>query len=214
MLKASTTGLLFRSRIVLQVIRRRRTVREFQAVPIPSSHITKILEAACQAPTAGNQQPWRFLIVQSKRRLFQLRKLAGDWYIRRYAEAHRPGLEELHKIRRSVDDMLKRAFSAPLFIAILADTKAKYKDYVMQDACLAAANLMIAACALGYGTAFYTTLFPDLEMRRLFNIPDRYRLVCFTPVGVPKRWPKQPPKKKLNELILHKLSSGAEQGHE
>ncbi len=61
---------------------------------------------------------------------------------------------------------------------------------------------MTAARTLGYGTGFFTTFFADAVMRPFFGIPERYTMVCFTPVGVPEAWPDTPPKKSLEELVL------------
>jgi len=61
---------------------------------------------------------------------------------------------------------------------------------------------MIAARALGYGTGFFTTFFPEKQMKVFFNIPDHFKLICFTPIGIPEEWPECPHKKELEELII------------
>jgi nitroreductase len=81
-------------------------------------------------------------------------------------------------------------------------TESKYSDYIIQDGSLAAGYLMIAARSLGYGTGFFTTFFPDEKMKFFFNIPEHYKLICFTPIGIPEEWPEMPEKKNLNELIV------------
>ena len=88
-----------------------------------------------------------------------------------------------------------QAFSAPVYVAILVDSEARYPDYVLYDGTLAAENLVIAARALGYGTGFFTTFFPEKQMKIFFGIPDRYRLICFTPIGKPAEWPERPRKR-------------------
>jgi hypothetical protein len=40
-------------------------------------------------------------------------------------------------------------------------------------------------------------------MKERFHIPDRYRLICFTPIGVPAEWPEMPEKKDLKELVVY-----------
>ncbi len=73
----------------------------------------------------------------------------------------------------------------------------------MTDGALAAENLMLAARALGYGTGFFTTFFPEARMKAFFQIPDRYKLVCFTPIGVPEEWPTTPEKKSLDGIVVY-----------
>ena len=58
---------------VLEAIEKRRSVRDYKPLSIPKEHLKKILEAARLAPSAGNRQPWRFIIV---RKLEQKRLLA------------------------------------------------------------------------------------------------------------------------------------------
>jgi nitroreductase len=98
--------------------------------------------------------------------------------------------------------VLQNVLSAPVYIAVLVDSEAQYPDYVLYDGTLAAGTLMIAARSLGYGTGFYTTFFPEKQMKTFFDIPERYRLICFTPVGRPDKWPDTPPKKSLDDLVF------------
>ena len=85
----------------------------------------------------------------------------------------------------SLKKALAGALSAPVYVTILVDSEARYPNYVLYDGTLAAENLPIAARALGYGTGLFTTFFPEKPMKDFFDIPDRYRLICFAPIGKP-----------------------------
>lgn len=189
---------------VLETIRRRRTVRAYGSDPVPEEDLVRILEAAHLAPTAGNQQPWKFLVIRDRQKLDLLRDEAVEWYMRRLgAQAAEPmEPEERERIRERVVAALVGPMSAPVYVAVLVDTEAPYPDYVRTDGTLAAGTLMIAARALGYGTGFFTSFFPETEMKQFFSIPDRYRLICFIPIGVPVSWPPTPEKKDLSELVV------------
>ncbi|MCK4320902.1 MAG: hypothetical protein E3J41_07195 [Candidatus Cloacimonadota bacterium] len=52
---------------LLNIIKNRRTVRKFKSTHVPKEHIIKILDAARFAPTAGNQQPWKFLVIRDRK---------------------------------------------------------------------------------------------------------------------------------------------------
>ena len=52
---------------LLNIIKNRRTVRKFKFTHVPEEHIIKILDAARFAPTAGNQQPWKFLVIRDRK---------------------------------------------------------------------------------------------------------------------------------------------------
>jgi nitroreductase len=186
----------------MDIIKSRRTVRKFNSTPVPKEHILKILDAARFAPTAGNQQPWKFLVVEDREKLDQLQGASLEWFLERYQKMRELTAEELEKAKESLGETLTNVLSAPVYVAVLVDSKAKYPDYVIYDGTLAAGNLMIAARALGYGTGFFTSYFPEAQMKEFFGIPDQYKLICFTPIGVPDAWPETPPKKSLDEVVV------------
>lgn len=190
-------------RAVLQTIRHRRTVRRYAPDPVPRDDLVAILDAARYAPTAGNQQPWKFLVVQSRATLDRLKDHALTWYTERIRQSGEVRAQELETVRARVKEALDGALSAPVYVAVLVDTEASYPSYVVHDGTLAAGTLMIAARALGYGTGFFTSFFPDRQMKQFFGIPDRYSLICFTPIGVPDAWPETPPKKELADLVVY-----------
>lgn len=187
---------------LFNTIKNRRTVRKFKPTPVPEEHILKILDAARFAPTAGNQQPWKFLVIQDREKLDALKKEALLWYLERYKARRKPTQEQLSQAQGKVKEVLENVLSAPVYVAVLADSKAEYGDYVIYDGTLAAGYLMIAARALGYGTGFYTTFFPEERMKGFFNIPERYKLICFTPIGIPWEWPEKPSKKNLADMVI------------
>jgi len=187
---------------LFDIIKNRRTVRQFKTTPIPKQHILKILEAAHFAPTAGNQQPWKFLVIQDRKKLDLLSKKALFWYLEKYKRQENPSSEQLKSMKERLKKVLKNVLSAPVYVAVLVNSKAHYPDYVLFDGTLAAGTLMIAARALGYGTGFFTTFFPEKEMKEFFQIPEKYHLICFSPIGIPVEWPKTPPKKNIEDLVI------------
>ena len=187
---------------VLETIRQRRTVRSYQPTPVPDEELLAILDAARYAPTAGNQQPWRFLVIRDRDKLERLKGQALEWYLERVRSSPNSAQHDIESIRSSAEQALEGALSAPVYVAVLVDTEAPHSRYVVYDGTLAGANLMIAARALGYGTGFFTTFFPEEQMKVFFGIPDHYSLICFTPIGVPEQWPEMPAKKELAELVV------------
>lgn len=187
---------------VFHTLKNRRTVRKFKDTPVPREHILKILDAARFAPTAGNQQPWKFLVIQNRETLDQLQREALSWAIQGYKKRRSPTEEQLSKARDQLEQVLENVLSAPVYVAVLVDSQAPYPDYILYDGTLAAGCLMIAARALGYGTGFFTSYFPNAQMKEFFKIPEQYRLICFTPIGVPSEWPKTPAKKSLEDVVI------------
>ncbi len=187
---------------LFEIIKSRRTVRDFRPDPVPQAHILKILDMARSAPTSGNQQPWKFLVVQDRAKLDRLKVEAVSWFLAEYDKRMKPAPERLAGLRKQLPATMAKVLSAPVYVAVLTDSQSPYPPDCRFDGPLAAALLMIAARSLGYGTGFYTTYFPEEQMRRFFGIPDRYNLVCFTPIGIPAEWPPAPQKKPLEDLVV------------
>jgi nitroreductase len=183
------------------VIQTRRSVRKYKSVTVPDTDIRKIIDAARMAPTSGNQQPWKFLVITDKVLINNMMEACIKLSVSRY-NANSSGSETMEQYESKVRQTLSSGyFSAPVFIVILTDNNSKYPDYNHWDGPLAAGYLMLAAKALGYGTVFITDAIPDNVTKEVLQIPDNYTRVCITPLGVPVEWPATPPKKDLNEMI-------------
>jgi rhodanese-related sulfurtransferase len=116
-------------------------------------------------------------------------------YDRKPSCTRSPTQEEFDLVEKRIKGLLENVLSAPVYVAVLVDALSKYPEEYIYCGTLAAENIFIAARFLGYGTGFYTAFFPNDEMKKFFNIPEQYRLICFTPIGVPDKWPEMPPKK-------------------
>jgi nitroreductase len=190
---------------IFEVIHKRRSVRSYKTDPVPEEHITKICDAARMAPTAGNQQPWKFLVVRERSKIDELMGVCINNSVKAFKARNNPSAEELKKYEAKITAHLEKIFYAPVFIVVLVDMQSKWPSYNQLDGPLAAGYLMLAARALGYGTVFFTDTIPDQVTKQVFAIPDRYRRICITPVGVPEEWPETPAKKKLEELVVTEL---------
>lgn len=188
---------------VFEVIHKRRSVRSYTSAPVPDEHITKILDAARMAPTAGNQQPWKFLVIRDRTKIDKLMGVCMANSVKAYRDRKKPSEEELEKYEAKIRVYLENIFAAPVFIVVLVDMQSKWPSYNKHDGPLAAGYLMLAARALGYGTVFFTDTIPEQVTKQVLDIPSRYQRICITPVGVPEEWPATPAKKKLDELIVY-----------
>jgi nitroreductase len=186
---------------IWEVFQKRRSVRKFKSDPVPDAEIRQIIDAARMAPTSGNQQPWKFLVIRDKKVINQMLEACIRESIARY-EANPNTKETKVQFEARVRAALSSGyFSAPVFIVVLTDNNSKYPDYNHWDGPLAAGYLMLAARALGYGTVFITDAIPENVTKEVLQIPDNLTRVCITPLGVPFEWPATPPKRDLNEMI-------------
>jgi nitroreductase len=186
----------------LEVMKTRRAVRQFKPDPVPEEHLLKIVDAARMAPCAGNEQAWKFVVVQDKKLITALK----DECIKRIEtqlkeEGNLTGDALKKELQRRVDGAITGRLSAPAYIIVLVDEQRKYPAYNQHDGPLAAGYLLLAARAFGYGTVYMTDSIPAYITKKVLNIPDRYTQVCITPVGVPTEWPTTE-KKSLNEFIV------------
>jgi 5,6-dimethylbenzimidazole synthase len=163
----------------------RRSVRKFKPMPVPDEHIRQILEAAHYAPCPRNRQAWKFVVIKNREILDQIRE-----------ECIKRGGE---RSKEYFTDYL----SAPVYVVVLADTQTRNPVNDMTAGALAAENLMLAARALGYGSVFCVNSIPEDVTKKVLNIPDNYKRVCITPIGIPDKWPETPPKKDLKEAIVY-----------
>lgn len=186
-----------------EVVKNRRSVRAFKPNSVPEEDIVKIIDAARMAPTSGNQQPWKFLVVRNKKKIEALKteKLKEvEAYLK---DSKKLKGEVLKEQMKKYDEQLTNGYlSASVYIVVLTDNNSRYPTYNHWDGPLAAGYLMLAARALGYGTVHITDSFSEELTKKVFDIPDQYTRVCFTPVGVPIEWPKKE-KKALDEFIVN-----------
>jgi nitroreductase len=194
---------------LFDVFKNRRSIRKFKSTPIPQEHIMKILDMARTAPTSGNQQPWKFLVVQDRDRINRLRDEIVDASLERVKKQKGFDPSKLDSIKARTLERVGNYLSAPVYVVVLTDKNSRYPSYNIKDGSLAAGYLILAARALGYGTVFITDALPPNLVKKAFEISDNFEQICITPIGIPEEWPDPPAKKPLHEFaIFEKLIEG------
>jgi nitroreductase len=158
-----------------------------------------ILDMARYAPTAGNAQPWKFLIIKSEANKTKLREAVRS-HLEREIDGMGISKEDKLERKRSFSAFAEKILAAPVLIFVFIDAS-HYPEPALYDGAMAVQNMMLAAHALGYGTSFQTTIFPEELVKDLLSIPDNYRLICGVPLGKPAAKPKMPNKKELCSFI-------------
>jgi nitroreductase len=140
---------------MLDIINTRRSVRKWGKGDVPKQDVIEILEAAMNAPSAGNEQAWQFVV------------LSGE------------------KLAEYLAVNVNCPKGAPVGILVSGDTKAqKYEGFYLYDCCAAVENILIAVHAKGLG-AVWTAVFPHNvpKVRELLALPDHVVPVAFVPIG-------------------------------
>ena len=187
-----------------EVMHTRRSVRKYKKdQPVPEEHVTQILETAKMAPTAGNRQPWKFVVLRDPKQIERLLEETIKLRVQQAQKSQEMNEDEIKEYKTNAAARLEGYFSAPVYIGVLTDSRAKHSVYNSHDGPLAAGYICLAARALGYGTVYLTGSIPPKAFREAAKVPDYYDITCVIPVGVPDAWPETPPKKKLEELVVY-----------
>jgi len=158
---------------VLEAIEERRSVREYKPSSIPKEHLKKILEAARLAPSAGNRQPWRFIIVRKPEQKEHLANIAQNQMF---------------------------LADAGVIIVALADAEASPK-WFKQDVMIAIEHMVLASTSFGYGTCWIGA-FKEEQVKQLLGIPERISIVALLPIGIPNEKPRPKPRRNSEEIFF------------
>lgn len=169
----------------------RRAVRDYTDGAVEPAKIEKLLDAAVQAPSAMNQQPWAFGVFCGQERL--------RGYSER-AKAHLlatldPTFDVHPRSQLYADPDYKTFYNAGTLIVIYATHGRHHPE---EDCCLAAQNLMLAACGLGLGTCpigFARSWLNLPEIKRELDIPSDHTAVFPLVVGYPAKKPDPVPRR-------------------
>ncbi|MFV0422894.1 nitroreductase family protein [Oleidesulfovibrio sp.] len=147
---------------LMKAIEERRSVRKFTDEAVTEEQITVLLRAAMAAPSAGNAQPWQFVVVDDRNVLEKV-----------------PALHPYAGM----------AAKAPLAILVCGDLSAeKYPGFWVQDCSAAIQNMLLAAVDQGLG-AVWTGIYPDETRVKNFvglvGLPESVKPLALVVVGVP-----------------------------
>lgn len=161
---------------VLKAIETRRSNRKFKPIPVQNGDLRKILEVGRLAPSAGNKQPWGFVVVRDIEKRKRLAEVARNqmW-----------------------------AAEAGVFLAVFSDSNNSlggYSKWTERDPMIAVENIILAAWSLGYGT-YWIGAFEEQKVKPLLGIPDDKKVICLLPIGVPAETPEQKPRRAFKDVF-------------
>ena len=169
------------------VVGRQRAHRAFADEPVTDAELAQLLEAATYAPSAENRQPWEFVVVRDA----AARAAIGD-LTRRAWEAHGRAFSETRLTPKLLAEVERGATggiaAAPVHIVVCADTERGLEVTVASSIFPAVQNLLLAATALGLGSALTTiTTGFRAELGELLALPAHVLPVAVVPIGRPEK---------------------------
>jgi nitroreductase len=182
---------------VFEAIKTRRSIRHYKSDPIDDKTVQSVLEAAHWAPSWGNLQCWRFIVVRDPKIKSEVagtlnrEKIDNEWVENAAAKS----IKQAPVLLVICAEKGKAGFSADG--AALTD-KGDY--WYMFDIALAVENLVLAAHAMGLGTVIVGG-FDATKTEEILDVPQGFTVVTMTPLGIPDRKGQVSPRKRLNEVL-------------
>ncbi len=166
---------------VQDAINQRRSIRTYKKKPLPKGTVEALLESAHLAPSAGNIQPWAFIIADKAETKKALSHAAYEQ---------------------------KALTEAPVVIVVCANEEAaaeRYGErgrnlYCIQDTAAAIQNILLTACSLGLGSCWIGA-FKEAEISTMINAPKGMRPVALIPVGYPNESPAARGRLPISEIV-------------
>jgi len=206
-----------------QLVRTRRSVRDFDPRPVPLELATRAIELATWAPNGGNRQVWHFYLVQNRT---VIEKMAAAVRAKTELMLSWPEAASLGEVGQqwlTTSDLFKRA---PACIAVtigryqtitdrLAEQRVSFDlaaQEIAQSRQRAASEVQSVGAAIGYlllalhevglGGCYMTgPLQAGREIETILNVPEGYRLAALVPIGYPATPLKSGTRKPVSEVM-------------
>jgi nitroreductase len=203
---------------VSEAILKRRSIRRWKPDPVEKEKIENVLEAGRRAPSWGNTQPWRFIVVQDKAKIAELAGAASgqpqvssapvvivccgvaDSLSRKM---HRESLKQLIEagVMDWTDDILDN-------VVLGSDLFAPYRlgEQVMtikagEQVMIAVAYMTLEAVNQGLGTCWVGAMSPK-DAHQVMDLPNNLFVQALIPLGYPDEDSKPRPRKDFDKIVF------------
>ncbi len=197
----------------VELVKKRRSIRNFKPDPIPDETLNKVLEAGRWAMSGANSQPWEFIVIKDQATKDKLAEiyLEGRRLTRELEMTRVERLRHYHGVAPGEAQLGWK--NAPVIIAVIGDLRS-IQGSVMAASLLgeshvfysnianATHTMQLAICAAGLG-AQWLSLGHAIEgsMRRVLGVPEVFRMEIIVPIGYPGHKPATPYRRELSEIV-------------
>ncbi|MFW6111271.1 MAG: nitroreductase family protein [Thermoproteota archaeon] len=164
---------------VLEIIRKRGSIRSYQSKSIPEEVMEKVLEAGRLAQSAGNRQPWEFIVVEG---------------------------EELKKeLAKACNNQAFVGEAASVLVCVVDPENCGHvgaMDSFLVDAAIAVENMALVSWENGVGSCWIGA-YDEKRIKKLLNIPRELKVASILTLGYPAEEPSFKERKKLDQIVHH-----------
>ncbi len=201
----------------MKVIQDRRSIREYSPEPVSDEDLDLILEAARQAPSGENAQPWRFIVIKDEETRQKLGQLSGGGSSRRFTSEF--VTKKMQERFATLEDEAKKkaafqkltsgqvsefAATAPVNIVIIGRKDVWDLPY---DTSAAIENILLMVTALDLGACWVIAPCIDVRdeerLREVLAIPDGFKAVSLISIGHPTRPHRPRPRLALKDIVFN-----------
>jgi nitroreductase len=200
----------------MKVIQDRRSIREYTADPVSDHDLDLILEAARQAPSGENAQPWRFIVVKDPQTRKKLGALAGGGSGRRFTsefvtkqmQERFSGLQDEEKKKAAFEKLTSgkvSAFLADAPVDLIVCGKKGVWD-LPYDTSAAIENILLMVTALDLGACWVIAPCIDIRdeerLKELLGMPEDYKAISIISIGHPTRPHRPRPRLPIKDIVF------------
>jgi nitroreductase len=187
-----------------EVVGKRRSVRRFREDDVPVAALTRVLDAGRWAPSAGNSQPWHFIVVRDAEVKVQIAETCTRFSKKAWARfspersrylAQRGGTWDKSYMKR-VPAFVSACYRVPEGIR---------EELALASVWMAVENMLLASTDEGLGSCVYTTFDFEEEktLKEILRVPQQYRIAAVVQLGYASTEPPSPSRKKLEEVVSY-----------
>ncbi len=174
-----------------ELLKVRRSVRSFEEKDIPTGLVREVIAEACLAPSSGNGQPWKFIIVNDRD---TIRRLSTESKAALLSDIEKdPGSSINRYVGALKNEEFNVFYGAPCLVLIVGE---RNLNSLAVDCTLAASYFMFSAAEKGLGTCWIGlgSQIRSKKTREEIGLPNDYSIVAPIAVGYPERVPEPTPR--------------------
>ncbi len=187
-----------------EVVVKRRSVRKFAKADVPKEALMNVLEAGRWAPSAGNCEPWHFVVVTDPQTKSTFAQICTRFSKKHWMQFSPERVRYLAVRGGSWDKSYMK--DIPILIAVCYESPENVRtELVLGSVWMAVQNMLLAASDEGLGSCVYTFLNrkEENEIAKILNASRGKRIACMIQLGYTDSEPVSPSRKQICEIVSY-----------